>query len=114
MESTTLRIGSNSSPSAEERPCRDTIGARQHLHQRFVELLKLARCPQNHPRIHPDLEVFSLDVQTTRKNPAWKRDYSGSVRRFARDGVDLPLARLFVHPARAVCHPGDRANVSYR
>jgi superfamily II DNA or RNA helicase/very-short-patch-repair endonuclease len=33
-------------------------------------------------------------------DPAWKRDYSGSVRRLVRDGVDLPLASLFVHAAR--------------
>lgn len=33
-------------------------------------------------------------------DPAWKRDYSGSVRRLVRDGVDMPLARLFVHVAR--------------
>jgi very-short-patch-repair endonuclease len=32
--------------------------------------------------------------------PAWKRDYSGSVRRLVRDGVDTPLAHLFVHVAR--------------
>jgi very-short-patch-repair endonuclease len=35
-------------------------------------------------------------------DPVWKRDYSGSVRRLVRDGVDVPLARLFVHAARAV------------
>jgi very-short-patch-repair endonuclease len=34
-------------------------------------------------------------------DPAWKRDYSGSVRRLVRDGVDMPLASLFVHTARA-------------
>ncbi len=34
--------------------------------------------------------------------PAWKRDYSGSVRRLVRDGVDTPLAKLFAHVARAV------------
>ena len=33
-------------------------------------------------------------------DPAWKRDYSGSVRRLVRDGVDTPLASLFVHAAR--------------
>ena len=32
--------------------------------------------------------------------PAWKRDYSGSVRRLAVDGVDASLASLFVHAAR--------------
>ncbi|HUE88597.1 MAG TPA: DUF559 domain-containing protein [Vicinamibacterales bacterium] len=37
-------------------------------------------------------------------DPVWKRDYSGSVRRLVRDGVDTPLARLFVHAARPV-HP---------
>ncbi len=37
-------------------------------------------------------------------DPAWKRDYAGSVRRLIRDGVDLPLARLFTHAARP---PGD-------
>jgi superfamily II DNA or RNA helicase/very-short-patch-repair endonuclease len=35
-------------------------------------------------------------------DPLWKRDYSGSVRRLVRDGVDTPLASLFVHAARAV------------
>src|SRR5438552_15333579 len=35
-------------------------------------------------------------------DPVWKRDYSGSVRRLVRDGVDAPLATLFVHVARAV------------
>jgi superfamily II DNA or RNA helicase/very-short-patch-repair endonuclease len=33
-------------------------------------------------------------------DPIWKRDYSGSVRRLVRDGVDTPLATLFVHTAR--------------
>ena len=33
-------------------------------------------------------------------DPVWKRDYSGSVRRLVRDGVDTPLASLFVHVAR--------------
>jgi len=35
-------------------------------------------------------------------DPVWKRDYSGSVQRLVRDGVDVPLASLFVHAARAV------------
>jgi superfamily II DNA or RNA helicase/very-short-patch-repair endonuclease len=35
-------------------------------------------------------------------DPVWKRDYSGSVRRLVRDGVDTPLATLFVHAARTV------------
>jgi superfamily II DNA or RNA helicase/very-short-patch-repair endonuclease len=33
-------------------------------------------------------------------DPAWKRDYAASVRRLVRDGVDLPLATLFVDAAR--------------
>jgi superfamily II DNA or RNA helicase/very-short-patch-repair endonuclease len=33
--------------------------------------------------------------------PEWKRDYAASVRRLIRDGVDTPLANLFVHAARA-------------
>lgn len=37
-------------------------------------------------------------------DPVWKRDYSGSVRRLVRDGVDTPLASLFVHAARTL-HP---------
>jgi superfamily II DNA or RNA helicase/very-short-patch-repair endonuclease len=35
-------------------------------------------------------------------DPVWKRDYAGSVRRLIRDGVDTPLASLFVHAARAM------------
>lgn len=30
----------------------------------------------------------------------WKRNYAASVRRLIRDGVDIPLAHLFVHAAR--------------
>jgi very-short-patch-repair endonuclease len=32
--------------------------------------------------------------------PEWKRDYAASVRRLVRDGVDSPLATLFVDAAR--------------
>jgi len=31
---------------------------------------------------------------------SWKRDYSASIKRLIRDGVDTPLADLFVHAAR--------------
>ena len=34
-------------------------------------------------------------------DPQWKRQYAASVRRLALDGVDPPLADLFVHVARA-------------
>lgn len=33
-------------------------------------------------------------------DPQWKQDYAASVRRLIRDGVDLPLANLFVFAAR--------------
>ncbi len=32
-------------------------------------------------------------------DPAWKADYAGSVKRLIRDGVDMPLANLFVQVA---------------
>jgi len=35
-------------------------------------------------------------------DPAWKQEYAASVRRLVRDGVDAPLANLFVHVARKV------------
>jgi superfamily II DNA or RNA helicase len=35
-------------------------------------------------------------------DPRWKSDYAASVRRLVRDGVDPPLANLFVHVARSV------------
>lgn len=43
-------------------------------------------------------------------DPVWKRDYSGSVRRLVQDGVDTPLASLFVHAARTF--PADADGVS--
>ncbi len=43
-------------------------------------------------------------------DPVWKRDYSGSVRRLVRDGVDTPLASLFVHAARAMPEDADGAD----
>lgn len=35
-------------------------------------------------------------------DPMWKRDYAASVRRLVRDGIDVPLANLFVAAARPV------------
>jgi len=35
-------------------------------------------------------------------DPLWKSEYAASVRRLVRDGVDKPLANLFVHAARTV------------
>jgi very-short-patch-repair endonuclease len=35
-------------------------------------------------------------------DPEWKKDYAASIRRLIRDGVDTPLANLFVHAARSV------------
>jgi hypothetical protein len=43
-------------------------------------------------------------------DPVWKRDYSGSVRRLVRDGVDTPLASLFVYTARTVHLEADGAD----
>ncbi len=43
-------------------------------------------------------------------DPLWKRDYSGSVRRLVRDGVDTPLASLFAHVARTVPPDADGAD----
>jgi very-short-patch-repair endonuclease len=43
-------------------------------------------------------------------DPAWKKDYAASVRRLVRDGVDLPLANLFVHTARAPLPDAEGAN----
>ncbi len=40
-------------------------------------------------------------------DPVWKRDYSGSVRRLIRDGVDSPLAQLFVHAVRSISPDAD-------
>jgi superfamily II DNA or RNA helicase/very-short-patch-repair endonuclease len=36
-------------------------------------------------------------------DPQWKREYAATVRRLIRDGVDAPLANLFVHAARMAC-----------
>jgi very-short-patch-repair endonuclease len=33
-------------------------------------------------------------------DPVWKQDYAASIRRLVRDGVDIPLAGLFVHATR--------------
>jgi superfamily II DNA or RNA helicase/very-short-patch-repair endonuclease len=42
-------------------------------------------------------------------DPAWKQDYAASVRRLVRDGVDLPLAHLFVSAARPPTLGGEGA-----
>jgi very-short-patch-repair endonuclease len=43
-------------------------------------------------------------------DPEWKREYAASVRRLVRDGVDAPLATLFVHVARAVAPEAEGAS----
>ena len=42
-------------------------------------------------------------------DPEWKKDYAASVRRLVRDGVDAPLANLFVHVIRTF--PADAEGV---
>jgi hypothetical protein len=42
-------------------------------------------------------------------DPEWKGDYAASVRRLIRDGVDVPLANLFVVAARPTVDPSGRA-----
>jgi len=43
-------------------------------------------------------------------DPLWKRDYAASVRRLVRDGVDTPLASLFVTAARPIPPEVEGAN----
>ncbi len=43
-------------------------------------------------------------------DPQWKSDYVASVRRLIRDGVDTPLANLFVHAAPAVTPDAEGVN----
>jgi very-short-patch-repair endonuclease len=43
-------------------------------------------------------------------DPVWKRDYAASVRRLVRDGVDVPLATLFVTAARPIPQDIDGTN----
>ncbi|HYI11763.1 MAG TPA: DEAD/DEAH box helicase family protein [Thermoanaerobaculia bacterium] len=42
--------------------------------------------------------------------PGWKHDYAASVRRLIRDGVDAPLANLFVHAARHIAPEAEGAD----
>ena len=42
-------------------------------------------------------------------DPVWKNDYAASVRRLTRDGIDMPLANLFVHTARTVAPDAEGA-----
>jgi superfamily II DNA or RNA helicase/very-short-patch-repair endonuclease len=43
-------------------------------------------------------------------DPQWKQDYAASVRRLVRDGVDAPLANLFVHAAHSLTPDAQGAN----
>ena len=43
-------------------------------------------------------------------DPVWKKDYAASVRRLIRDGVDTPLANLFVQAARAMLPDAEGAS----
>ena len=42
-------------------------------------------------------------------DPVWKHDYAASVRRLIRDGVDTPLANLFVTAARPIASEAEGA-----
>lgn len=43
-------------------------------------------------------------------DPVWKRDYAASVRRLVRDGIDVPLAQLFIQSARPTPIDAEGAN----
>jgi very-short-patch-repair endonuclease len=43
-------------------------------------------------------------------DPQWKHEYAASVQRLVRDGVDTPLAGLFVHVARTFLPDAEGAN----
>jgi very-short-patch-repair endonuclease len=43
-------------------------------------------------------------------DPRWKNDYAATVRRLIRDGIDEPLANLFVHAARTVSPDAEGVN----
>jgi very-short-patch-repair endonuclease len=43
-------------------------------------------------------------------DPIWKRDYAASVRRLVRDGIDVPLANLFMGAARPIPSDAEGAN----
>ena len=43
-------------------------------------------------------------------DPQWKNDYTASVQRLIRDGVDAPLANLFTHVARPVTAEAEGIN----
>ncbi len=43
-------------------------------------------------------------------DPEWKQGYAASVRRLVRDGVDTPLANLFVHAVRSPCPDAEGAD----
>ncbi|MEX0679480.1 MAG: DEAD/DEAH box helicase family protein [Pirellulales bacterium] len=43
-------------------------------------------------------------------DPEWKSEYAASVRRLIRDGVDAPLANLFVHVSRSVSSDAEGVN----
>jgi very-short-patch-repair endonuclease len=43
-------------------------------------------------------------------DPQWKSEYASTVRRLVRDGVDTPLAHLFVHAARQVAPTAEGAS----
>jgi superfamily II DNA or RNA helicase/very-short-patch-repair endonuclease len=43
-------------------------------------------------------------------DPGWKHDYAASVRRLIRDGVDAPLANLFVHAAAPITQEAEGAS----
>jgi superfamily II DNA or RNA helicase/very-short-patch-repair endonuclease len=43
-------------------------------------------------------------------DPQWKSEYAATVRRLVRDGVDAPLANLFVHTARAASPDAEGVN----
>jgi very-short-patch-repair endonuclease len=52
---------------------------------------------------------WPVDVQLP-VDPEWKREYAASVQRLVRDGVDTPLANLFVNAARTVPPDAEGSN----
>jgi hypothetical protein len=55
-----------------------------------------------HPQPEGRVSLPESPISSRPADPLWKRDYVASVRRLVRDGVDTPLANLFVTAARAI------------
>lgn len=100
LDSSSPTVTNNSSPAAKIELFRSLFRGREDVYPRRFESRKTGKAGYTILLPGSALPGWPAEIPLP-VDAEWKKDYAASVRRLIRDGVDVPLANLFVHVARS-------------